>query len=52
LEGIWSPGTCLSVISPESLCGSLRFENHWFKAVVLKILHISESPGGLVKTER
>lgn len=44
-----NPGACLSMVAPESLCGILRFENHWFKAVVLKLWHTSESPGELVK---
>lgn len=44
-----SPGTGFSMVVPESLCGILRFENHWFKAVVLKPLHTSESPGELAK---
>lgn len=45
-----SPGTCLSIVAPESQCGILRFENHFFKALVLKLLSASESPGDLVKT--
>lgn len=44
-----SPGTCLSLVAPESQCGILRFENHFFKALVLKLLHASESPTGLLK---
>lgn len=26
-----APGTCLSMVAPESLCGILRFENYQFK---------------------
>lgn len=52
VEGLGEfPGTSLSMVVPESLWGMLRFENHWFNLVVLKLLHMSELPRGVVKRE-
>ena len=46
-----SPDTCLSMVHRESLYGILGIENHQFKAVLLKLLHTSASPGELVRPD-